>query len=1734
MKRTVSLLITICMIIGLVAAGNPGAMAYTAGISAAGVYAATATDAAEDGLFKETPDNLADSGVTAAITANENDYWSEYGIVITNNSGSDIKKWTIKAYCPDVKIEEVYSYNSVNLSYESPYLFISSNENNGNVANGSDNSAYQVKFGSRNKLNLSNDSIEEVTFTKASSSATYECNYTLTGEVKDLAANATPYGMHGNLKVAGTKIHDKNNKDFQLRGASLHGIQWDVGYNYINKGAFQSLRDEWGINAIRLPAYVTQGGYTAGSAAAMDTRIQNAVEIATELGMYVLIDWHVHSDTGLKTNPNTWKAEAETFFEKYSSMYKDYGNVLFEIANEPVDTPWYDGSGNDLYSYSTYITDVIRNNCDNIVICGTNTWSQDVEKVAEKPLTQENVMYTIHFYSATHRGEIRNKVKTAISAGTPVFCTEFGVCSSDGNGSYDLDEADEWMSLFDENGISYFCWQLSNKNEKASYLVPGCTKTNGGWTNEDLSQTGMWLINTNRPKADLDVPEENPDDPVYDPIPDNPLKADNILDTPTNNTEGNIIIGVNGSYYAAEYLAKLNEVRREAYAEGLVDPSDPDHERHLSLADYVPLKWSNELEQIAAIRAAEACIKKGHMRPNVYTNTFALSVNGISSQNEIIAFNDDPIHGIKNDSDSDDPGSWYYEKKFYVEGDYSTTGHYISIITPDNKYVGASTFLSDNTSGDYGSYMSIDAEFSTKYLKTSDTVTGLDGQYIQKLEVDAKGIQDLSIAGYPGLMYPGNRTYLKCEATLYFVSEFNFKETTYNCPVFSNITWSSSEPSVADIDEDGLLTAHKVGDTIVTCHLKAGTVEKTIERRVHVAAEGVTVESVEDPEEITIEAGGKPLLPATVTAVLSDGTEIQADVEWNETDSNRNQYHSQNIYAHSTTIAGESLGFDVNQKVNVKACVPTKAYFYDFDKKELAETVTITTESGVKPDYPKIFRFSCKAGMSHYFTSYNQYSGWPVTWSDESMEYYKTRKGGTFTLEGDFNGYPVEATLIVKPATITKVELSSTKITTPSGTAPELPYATITWSNGDVQENVRVTWNQDEVEAIDYHNRIGHTYTVHGTVSDFEGNKTDVDEVEVTVLDAYVTKAEIAEESETVEAGIAPSHIPGTAKITWSNEDETEEDIQWDSDDLDNIDYMAIEGGTFEINGLVKGEALTFTVYVNPATITSVEPLPDVTQFTGKKPVLAEKATVNWSNGSNFGKPTEETITWDEYDESLYKTPGTFTVTGTVSDSEGTTTAVEQTVLIKDPALTDLEWITVPDKTKYMVDEDLSIEGGKFKAVFDDESETEVELKADMVSGFDSSEEQTKQRLEVTYSFTSNNGTEDVTVTKTLVFFVDIIQRVAEEIKLTPPTVTEYPRGTDMNLDGGSLYIKFNDGEEVTADLSDLTITGYNSNELGEQTVTVKYTDPLTKAVYEESFTVTVRYEKLIKVELVKSPDKDTYYLTEKVDFTGGILFYTYDNNTYEQINMEDMHINGEYTLYEGTNKLFLICHGKNGNGDVEVHIPIVGLWPFNDVKPTDGLAPNIVYAYDKGIIGGFTPLDANGHTYYKPEKNVTRAQFAVMVYNMAGKPEFDTTPYEDGTISGFKDVAPGSTGYKEILWASSNGIISGFDNGTFKPKNTVSRAQIAIMLKKYADFRDYRDKYADPDTSSDDYKDVKESFADSTTVAAMNPAQIECLQWAVDNGILSGSSKGIQPKGTARRDQCAAFFARFYEKFEE
>ena len=62
----------------------------------------------------------------------------------------------------------------------------------------------------------------------------------------------------------------------------------------------------------------------------------------------------------------------------------------------------------------------------------------------------------------------------------------------DGNGQVDIDSANSWISLLDSYGISYVCWNLSNKDEKSALLTPACDKTSG-FTYEDLSDEGKWL-----------------------------------------------------------------------------------------------------------------------------------------------------------------------------------------------------------------------------------------------------------------------------------------------------------------------------------------------------------------------------------------------------------------------------------------------------------------------------------------------------------------------------------------------------------------------------------------------------------------------------------------------------------------------------------------------------------------------------------------------------------------------------------------------------------------------------------------------------------------------------------------------------------------------------------------------------------------------------------------------------------------------------------------------------------------------------------------------------------------------------------------------------------------------------------------------------------------------------------------------------------------------------------------
>lgn len=139
----------------------------------------------------------------------------------------------------------------------------------------------------------------------------------------------------GRLQVSGTKLTDESGNIIQLRGVSTHGISWFP--DYVNYDAFATLRDDWGANVVRIAMYPEEyNGYlSGGDKAALKQIIDNGVNYATDLGMYVIIDWHV-----LNYAPSRHTQEACDFFAEMASKYSGHDNVIYEICNEPVGADW--------------------------------------------------------------------------------------------------------------------------------------------------------------------------------------------------------------------------------------------------------------------------------------------------------------------------------------------------------------------------------------------------------------------------------------------------------------------------------------------------------------------------------------------------------------------------------------------------------------------------------------------------------------------------------------------------------------------------------------------------------------------------------------------------------------------------------------------------------------------------------------------------------------------------------------------------------------------------------------------------------------------------------------------------------------------------------------------------------------------------------------------------------------------------------------------------------------------------------------------------------------------------------------------------------------------------------------------------------------------------------------------------------------------------------------------------
>ncbi|AOW21587.1 glycoside hydrolase family 5 protein [Urechidicola croceus] len=288
----------------------------------------------------------------------------------------------------------------------------------------------------------------------------------------------TPIELYGQLSVKGTKILDQFKNPVQLRGMSFFWSQWIS--KYYNIETLKWLKEDWRCNVVRIPLGIEVEGFLENPKKEKE-KVFKMIDAAIELGMYIIIDWHDH-------NAENHLKESKEFFEEVAKRYGKYPNVIYEVYNAPLDNVSW---SKVIKPYHEKLIKTIRKyDADNIIICGTRTWSQQIEEVADDLIDADNIVYGLHFYSSTHKQDIRDRTFRAIEKGVPVFVSEFGTSEASGDGFLDKTETELWWDFLDKNDISWVNWSISDKNETTSALKGGASDR-GNWDIDEITVSGQ-------------------------------------------------------------------------------------------------------------------------------------------------------------------------------------------------------------------------------------------------------------------------------------------------------------------------------------------------------------------------------------------------------------------------------------------------------------------------------------------------------------------------------------------------------------------------------------------------------------------------------------------------------------------------------------------------------------------------------------------------------------------------------------------------------------------------------------------------------------------------------------------------------------------------------------------------------------------------------------------------------------------------------------------------------------------------------------------------------------------------------------------------------------------------------------------------------------------------------------------------------------------------------------------
>jgi len=179
---------------------------------------------------------------------------------------------------------------------------------------------------------------------------------------------------------------------------------------------------------------------------------------------------------------------------------------------------------------------------------------------------------------------------------------------------------------------------------------------------------------------------------------------------------------------------------------------------------------------------------------------------------------------------------------------------------------------------------------------------------------------------------------------------------------------------------------------------------------------------------------------------------------------------------------------------------------------------------------------------------------------------------------------------------------------------------------------------------------------------------------------------------------------------------------------------------------------------------------------------------------------------------------------------------------------------------------------------------------------------------------------------------------------------------------------------------------------------------------------------------------------------------------------------------------------------------------PYQDTNLNAWYHDGIHYCLTKGLMEGYST------TVFDPEGATSRAMLVMILWRMEGEPS--------AADPNFTDVADEAWFAKAIAWAQETGIVNGFPDGTFRPDALLTREQAAVILHRYAAYKDY-------DTDSTDSLDC---FTDGEAVSIYAE---DAMNWAIEIGMINGKDHNmLDPQGNTRRNEVATLMMRFCNQF--